>query len=59
MSGSAIGLSVTLGSVFAHQAESMAIKRYGDKYGQGGMFFNGIICLFAVIFYLLRPYFFL
>ena len=53
MSGSAIGLSVTLGSVFAHQAESMAIKRYGDKYGQGGMFFNGIICLFAVIFYLL------
>lgn len=53
MGGSAMGFPVILGSVFAHQAESMSIKRYGDKHGKGGMFFNAIICLFAVIFYLL------
>ena len=52
MGGSAIGMSVILGSVFAHQAEVMSIKRYGDKHGKGGMFFNAIICLFAVVFYL-------
>lgn len=52
MSGSTIGLTLTMGSVFAHQAETMTIKRYGDKYGKGGMFFNAILCLFAVVFFL-------
>ena len=53
MNGGAIGLSLAMGSVFAHQAEAMTVKRYGDKHGKGGMFFNAILCLFAVVFFLI------
>lgn len=37
----------------AHQGETMLVRRYGRKYGAGGMLFNGVICLFAMIFFLL------
>lgn len=39
------------GGIIAHQLESMTVKRYGDKKGKGGMFFNAFLCLFAVLFY--------
>ena len=52
MSDGTMGLSLVFSSALAHQAEVMAVKRYGDKHGKGGMFFNAILCLFAVIFYL-------
>jgi drug/metabolite transporter (DMT)-like permease len=39
------------GGIVAHQLESMTVKRYGDKKGKGGMFFNAFLCLFAVLFY--------
>ena len=37
----------------AHQGEVMLVRRYGKKHGEGGMLFNGVICLFAMIFFLL------
>ncbi len=36
-----------------HQGETMLVRRYGRKYGAGGMLFNGVICLFAMIFFLI------
>lgn len=38
---------------FIVQSESMIVRRYGKKYGDGGMFFNAFICLFASVFFLL------
>ncbi len=35
----------------AHQGEGMVIKNYGKKHGSGGMFFNAIICLFSMLFF--------
>lgn len=35
----------------ANQGESMLVRRYGKKYGAGGFLFNGVICLFAMIFF--------
>ena len=37
---------------FANQGEVMLVRRYGKKYGAGGFLFNGVICLFAMIFFL-------
>lgn len=37
----------------AHQVEGMLVRRYGKKHGSGGLFFNAIICLFAMIFFVL------
>lgn len=37
--------------VIANQLESMIVKRYGEKYGKGGMFFNAIMCFFATIYF--------
>lgn len=37
----------------AHQGETMLVRRYGRKYGAGGMLFNGVICLFAMLFFLI------
>ena len=37
---------------FANQGEVMLIRRYGKKHGAGGFLFNGVICLFAMIFFL-------
>lgn len=52
MGDGTMGLSLVFSSALAHQAEVMTVKRYGDKHGQGGMFFNAILCLFAVVFFL-------
>lgn len=38
---------------FANQGEVMLVRRYGKKYGAGGFLFNGVICLFAMIFFLI------
>lgn len=37
----------------AHQGEVMLVRGYGRKYGDGGMLFNGVICLFAMVFFIL------
>ena len=37
----------------AHQVEGMLVRRYGRKHGAGGMFFNAIICLFSMFFFVI------
>lgn len=51
MENSMIGMLLVLCSLAAHQLEVMIVKRYGEKHGKGGMFFNAIICLFAMIYF--------
>ena len=46
-----IGILLVLCSLAAHQSETIIVKQYGKKYGKGGMFFNAIICLFAIIYF--------
>ena len=36
----------------ANQGETMLVRHYGKKYGAGGFLFNGVICLFAMIFFM-------
>lgn len=50
---SILGLFYMLIFSVAHQGEVMLVRRYGKKYGAGGMLFNGVICLFAMIYFLL------
>lgn len=38
---------------FAYQGESMLVRRYGRKYGDGGFLFNGVVCLFAMLFFVI------
>ena len=48
-----LGLGLLLIYSTAHQGEVMLVRRYGKKHGAGGMLFNGVICLFAMIFFVL------
>ena len=41
-----------LTNIFANQGEVMLVRRYGKKHGAGGFLFNGVICLFAMIFFI-------
>ena len=47
-----IGMLLILLGLLAHQFETMIVKHYGKKYQKGGMFFNAIICLFAMIYFI-------
>lgn len=40
--------------VALNQAEGMIVRRHGKKHGEGGMFFNAIVCLFAMVFFLVK-----
>ena len=46
-----IGLLLVVGTLLVNQFELIIVKNYGKKYGKGGMFFNAIICLFAMIYF--------
>lgn len=48
-----LGLGLLLIYSTAHQGEVMLVRRYGKKHGAGGMLFNGVICLFAMISFIL------
>ncbi|MBQ8526109.1 MAG: EamA family transporter [Clostridia bacterium] len=37
--------------MIAQQGEGMTVRAYGKKHGIGGMFFNAVICLFAMVFF--------
>jgi len=37
--------------VLIQQGESIVVKEYGKRHAVGGMFFNAIICLFALVFF--------
>ena len=47
------GMLLILLSLLVHQAEALIVKYYGLRYGKGGMFFNAVICLAAVIYFVL------
>lgn len=51
MGSSMIGMLIVLGGLFSNQAEAMIVKKYGDKHGKGGMFFNAVLCLSATIYF--------
>lgn len=34
-----------------HQVETVIVKKYGQKHQVGGMFFNAVICLFSMVFF--------
>lgn len=36
-----------------NQAEGMLTRRYSKKHGDGGMFFNAVVCLFSMVFFVL------
>lgn len=52
MSGSTIGFLLIGGGLVAHLFERMIVKAYGNKHGEGGMFFNAVLCLFASAYFL-------
>lgn len=51
MGNSMIGMIIILLGLIMHQIETIIVKNYGKKHGKGGMFFNAIICLFAMIYF--------
>lgn len=46
-----IGMLLVVFGLLVNQFEVMLVKRYGKKHGKGGMLFNAIICLFAMIYF--------
>ena len=46
-----MGVLYLLIHLAATQGEVVMVKEYGRKHGDGGMVFNGVICLFAMIFF--------
>ena len=48
-----IGMLLVLCGLISNQFEVAIVKRYGKKFGQGGMFFNAIICLFSMLYFII------
>ena len=46
-----IGMILICLGLVTNQFEAMIVRFYGKKYKNGGMFFNAIICLFAMIYF--------
>ena len=39
--------------LMVHQFEAMIVKHYGKKYDAGGMFFNAVICIFSMFYFVI------
>lgn len=52
-----MGMFLIIVSLLMHQAEGIVVKEYGKRYGKGGMFFNAIICLFALVYFFVAEFF--
>lgn len=48
-----MGTFLLIVDMLAQQAEVMIVRAYGKRHGAGGTFFNAIICLFAMVFFIL------
>ncbi len=46
-----IGMLLIFAGLACHQFEAILVKRHGKKHGSGGLFFNAIICLFAMVYF--------
>lgn len=51
MGNGMLGMLVVLGGLMTQQLETIIVKEYGSRHGQGGMFFNAILCLSATVYY--------
>lgn len=49
-------IGLLLAYLSAHQGETMLFRSYGRKHGAGGMMLNGVICLFAMMFFILTDH---
>lgn len=47
------GMLLVFAGLAVHQLEAVIVRHYGKKYGKGGMFFNTIICLVAMVYFLI------
>lgn len=52
MGSGIIGMLLVIFGVMMNQSEAVTVRQYGKKYGQGGMIFSGIMCLFAMLYFL-------
>ena len=48
-----MGIFILLCSSILHQTESMLVKNYEKKYGGGGLLFNALMSLFALVYFVL------
>lgn len=48
-----MGVLLIILNQLTHSGEGMVVRRYGRKYGDGGMMFNAILCLFSAVFFVL------
>ena len=48
-----MGILLLLCSSVFHQMESMLVKNYKKKYGDGGLLFNALMSLFALVYFVL------
>ena len=46
-----MGVLLIILNQLTHSGEGMVVRRYGRKYGDGGMMFNAILCLFSAVFF--------
>ncbi|MBR5552784.1 MAG: EamA family transporter [Clostridia bacterium] len=51
MKESMIGMLLIFAGLVCHQFEAILVKQHGKKHGSGGMHFNAIICLFAMVYF--------
>ena len=47
------GMLLIILSAVVHQCEGITVKEYSRRHGTGGIFFNAVICFFALLFFLL------
>ncbi len=45
------GMLLIFAGLACHQLEAILVKQHGKKHGSGGMFFNAIICLCAMVYF--------
>lgn len=46
-----MGVLLIILNQITHLGEGMVVRRYGRKYGAGGLMFNAILCLFSAVFF--------
>jgi len=47
-----MGYFLLMLKTLCHQGETMIVKKYGQKHQAGGMFFNAVVCLFSMVFFI-------
>ena len=48
-----MGILLLFINQLVYQGSGMVTRRYGKKHGSGGIFFNAVICLFSMVFFVL------